>query len=327
MDLDNIAPGPDLDKIDLSTADRGDNLPSPEPVKPAPTTEPAEPESEGAEAEGAAEADAAAAEDEPPRDEKGRFAGKDAKIPKARFDEAVGKEREAREAAERRAAELERQLQERARTQETSAKVEELEAQISALEKKHADLLLDGDSEGAAALMRQIRHAERQIARAEAVAETQRHMTQTLEAERVETVIARMEADFPQFNPQSEQYDQDLVELVLTKQRSLIEREGMSPSKALERAGKDVAERFLVERQEQGERAGLGKAESQTDRKAAQVQKNLDTQKRQAPSMKDAGLDSDKAGIQGKVDVTKLTAEEFAALPESTKAKLRGDVL
>lgn len=324
MDLDNIAPGPDLDKIDLSTADRGDNLPSPEPVKPAATPEPAEPESEGAEAEAEPEAPAG---EETPRDEKGRFAGKDAKIPKARFDEAVGKEREAREAAERRAAELERQLQERARTQETSAKVEQLEAQISALEKQHADLLLDGDSEGAAALMRQIRHAERQIARAEAVAETQRHMTQTLEAERVETVIARMEADFPQFNPQSEQYDQDLVELVLTKQRSLIEREGMSPSKALERAGKDVAERFLVERQEQGERAGLGKAESQTDRKAAQVQKNLDTQKRQAPSMKDSGLDSDKAGIQGKVDVTKLTAEEFAALPESTKAKLRGDVL
>lgn len=320
LDMDDITPGPDLDKIDLSAADRGDNLGDPE-LTPELTTEPQDnPEGEG-------KGEPQVEPEEAPRDEKGRFAVKDAKIPKDRFDEAVGKEREAREAAERRAAELERQLQERARTQETSTKVEELEAHISALEKQHADLLLDGESEGAAALMRQIRHAERQIARAEAVAETQRHMTQTLEAERVETVIARMEADFPQFNPQSEQYDQDLVELVLTKQRSLIEREGMPPSKALERAGKDVAERFLVERQEQGERAGLGKAESQTDRKTAQVQKNLDTQKRQAPSMKDSGLDSDKAGMQGKVDVTKLTAEEFAALPESTKAKLRGDVL
>lgn len=308
----------DDENVDLSKADRGDEgLEFPE-----------DPE-EGNEAPEASgdEGDEGTAEEQG-RDEKGRFTS-GPKIPKARFDEAVGKEREAREAAERKAAELERQLNERTKTQETSTKLEELEAQVSELERKHADMLLDGDSEGAAKIMREIRHTERQIARTEIANETQNHLNRTLEAERVEAVVARLEADVPEFNPQSEVYDQELVELVLSKQSNLISREGLSPSRALERAGQDVRARFLSGKDEgEGEaRTGLGKAGEQADRKAAQVQKNLDTQKRQAPSMKDSGMDSDKAGMQGKIDVTKLTSEEFAALPESTKAKLRGDML
>jgi hypothetical protein len=58
-----------------------------------------------------------------------------------------------------------------------------------------------------------------------------------------------------------------------------------------------------------------------------QVKKNLDTQARQPASMRDVGMDSDKAGVKGDIDVSKLSADEFAALPESTKAKLRGDLL
>lgn len=318
--VDNVA---DDEALDLSKADRGDELVFPE-------DEPAEPaegaEAEGAEGEGEGEDEGSEDGGEQARDEKGRFAS-GPKIPKARFDEAVGKEREAREAAERKAAELERQLNERTKTEETSTKLEELEGKVSELERQHADMLLDGDSEGAAKIMREIRHAERQIARAEIANETQNHVSRTLEAERVEAAVARLEADTPQFNPQSEEYDQDLVDLVLSKQRSLIEREGLSPSRALERAGEDVRSRFLSQKSEEGEQAGLGKAGTAEDRRAAQVKKNLDTQKRQAPSMKDSGMDSDKAGVQGKVEVAKLTDEEFAALPESTKAKLRGDML
>jgi hypothetical protein len=70
-------------------------------------------------------------------------------------------------------------------------------------------------------------------------------------------------------------------------------------------------------------KAGLGAAAAGHD----QVSKNLATDKAQPASLHNAGLDSDKAGINGKVDITKLTADEYAALPESTKAKLRGDVL
>lgn len=315
-----VAPGPDISNLDLSKADRGDNIP--EAAKPVEAEEPEVEKAEGEDVGGEVEPQA-----EPARDEKGRFKGDGAKIPKARFDEAVGKEREAREAAERRAAELERQLAERSKAVENNAKIEELETQIASLEKKHAELLLDGDGEAAAQIMREIRHAERRIAKEEAVAETSTHIARTLEAERVEATVARLEADYDQFNPQSENYDQDLVELVLSKQKQLIEQQGLAPSKALEKAGRDVAARFLTQGEPVADPKGLAAGKVATDRRAEQVVKNLDTQKRQTPSMKDAGMDSDAAGIKDKIDVSKLTAEEFAALPEATKAKLRGDSL
>ena len=73
------------------------------------------------------------------------------------------------------------------------------------------------------------------------------------------------------------------------------------------------------------EKQGL---KNESDRKQEQVAKNLDTAKRQPASMKDVGLDSDKAGMSSNLpDISKLSAEEFDALPESTKARMRGDIL
>ena len=337
MDMDNLGSAPDIENFDASKMDRGDSIVAPEPPvedKPDDKVEDIfEGKEEGAEAaeeaaeEGekgeVAEEEEAAESDEKPRDEKGRFKA-EAKIPKSRFDEAVGKEREAREAAERRAAELERQLkageQQAVRTQE----IEKIEADIAALEEKHADLLLDGNAKEAAAVMKEIRMAERQIARAEADTLANQRITQTLEAQRFDTVVARIEADHPQFNPESESYDADLVELVLTKQQSLMRSQGLSPSAAMEKAAKDVSERFLKQPEPVEEPKGLGK-QAAADRKAEQLKKNLDTAKKQPASMKESGIDSDKAGQTSTIDVMSMTQDEFAALPASTLAKLRGD--
>ena len=57
------------------------------------------------------------------------------------------------------------------------------------------------------------------------------------------------------------------------------------------------------------------------------VEKSLATQNAQPSTMRDAGMDSDKLGKTGLPDVGKLTVEEYAALPESTRARLRGDYL
>ena len=72
---------------------------------------------------------------------------------------------------------------------------------------------------------------------------------------------------------------------------------------------------------------GLAAGKVAQDRKQAQVEKNVDTAKRQPASMKETGIDSDKAGVTAKVDYTKLTAEEREALPAATRARLRGDDL
>ena len=265
MDMENLGSAPDIENFDPSTMDRGDSIEAPKVEEPV--EEPVEDkvEDQEPESEETPEEEPEAKEEEPedkPRDEKGRF---EARIPKSRFDEQVGKERAAREAAERRAAELERQLQQQARQEAQTAQVEEIETKISELESKHAELLLDGNSKEAAAVMKEIRLAERQIARAEADALADRRITQTLEAKTFDAVVARIEADYPQFNPESETYDADLVELVLTKQQSLMRSQGLTPSAAMEKAASDVAGRFLKQEEQKEDPKGLAAAKAAAD--------------------------------------------------------------
>lgn len=308
--------------MDQAAIDRGDFLPeeiealkTEAPVE-EPVVEKVAEEEAIEEAVGTPEEDKA---EEPARDEKGRFAG----IPKARFDEAVGKEREAREAAERRAVELERQLAERAQAQVKTEQTEELETRISEMEKQHAQFLLDGEAEKAAELMRSIRHTERQIARAEAQADARTTTSQILEAERFELAVAKLEADYSTLNPKSETYDPELVEMILDRQARLVQG-GMPPSQAITNATDFVMKR--VARDEAPAQQGLAAAKV-PDRKAEQVKKNLEVQAKQPPSMKDVGLDSDKLGEKAMPNVAQMTLEEFNALPATTKARLRGDML
>lgn len=327
LDMDNLGSAPDIDNIDISTLDKGDTLEALEEAlqdDPVPEKAPEPEAKELTEPEEAEEAEEAA-EEEQPRNEKGQFDKKEPRIPKSRFDEQVGKEREAREAAERRAAELERQLVERQQQERQSADVEAVEAKIGEMEKQYSQLLLDGEADKAAQIMSQIRKAERQIATTEAEARTAQRTTQILESERVELAIAQAESQFPQLNPESEEFDEQIVNFVLAEQQRLIKTQGLAPSKALGRAAESVMKRFAPQEQAAPQK-GLAKAAAE-DRKAEQVKKNLAASKSQPASMKDSGMDSDKAGASGLPDPTKMTSDEWAALPEATKARLRGDVL
>lgn len=301
------------DGSDLSGADRGDNLPDDE--APAPAAEAAEAAEEPAAEEPAAEAE----EDEPARDDKGRFAKKDEpRIPKSRFDEAVAKERQAREAAEARLREIEAAQAQVRRTED----VEKIEAQVAELEKQHQRLLIDGEVEKAAEIASQIRRTERQIQIAEAQNMTAAAKEQAREEIRMELTIEKLESEYPVLSPENENYDPELVEFILAKQRGLMERERMSPSKALARATTEVMKRFGAPAPAAESKGLTQKVE---DRKQAQVKKNLDAAARQPASTKEVGFDSDKAGEKALPDVSKMSYEEFDALPESTKAKLRGD--
>lgn len=259
-----------------------------------------------------------------PRDEKGKFTGKG--IPKERFDQAVNKERAAREAAEARAATLEAQLAERVATQQTQ-EIEKIEARVVDLEAQYGAALLDGNSEKAAELFRQIRHAERAIVRIEARDESRTATAQTLESDRIELAIAKLEADNSVLNPNSEDYNEPLVNFVLAEQSRLMKTEQLSPSRALQKAATEILERFGPKAAVQAEEP-QGLAKLQGERKAAAVKKNLAAQAAQPGSMRDVGLDSDKAGLVSKIpDINKLSREEYAALPAATRARMRGDNL
>jgi hypothetical protein len=249
--------------------------------------------------------------EEKPRDEDGKF------IPKGVFDNRLRSEREAREAAERRAQELEAQLGQVSRTED----VAKMEEKIVSLEKQHAKLLLDGEHEKAAETMRDIRLTERQVAIQQASHMSSQAKDQAREEIRMELAIERLESSHPELNPQHESYNQELVDDVLGWQQVLIQRNRLPPAAALTKAVEKVMSKGAPV--PEGPKAGLAAA----SRKDDQITKNLATDKAQPPSMKDAGMDSDKTGVTGVPKMSDLTPDQYDALPDSTKAKLRGDIV
>lgn len=293
--------GVDIDAVNLENADRGDN-----------------PELDEPQVEAAAEKETEGESEKSERDGKGRFMPK---IPKARFDEAVGKERDAREAAEKRAAELEAELAQRDADKKILEDEEAFEAKIDELSVKHAELLLEGDTSQANKLMREIRKLERDRISREVEARSMMNLRNSLEEERLNSVIKEIEKAHPELDPNNKDiYDEYMVKVILGDFNQMVSQ-GTSRPQAMQQA---VDRAYAYFNRTSAQNQGLSKKE---DRRASQIEKNLDTKRRQPPNMRDTGLDSDKIGAAQNIDVTKLSQEEFNALPEATIKKLRGDSL
>ena len=343
MDIDNLGPGPDLDSIDISKLDRGDSLDTDPPVDEKKVDEPPVDEQKADEPPVDEPPVDEQKADEPksegtPRDASGKFVKKERAvpdyIPKDRFDEAVNKEREAREAAEKRAAEAEARLREREQAAavraERSSKIAELDAQIDALEAQRYDAIMDGEKDRVAELNKNIRDLYRQVAKLEAQEESSAIINETLEKERMQAIIARFEADYPELNPRSEMFDKDLIDMILPLQYAKVQQ-GMQPSAALVEAVEKVMQRVKAAKTAESD-AGLSNAHAATQtvtdaRRTEQVAKAIEASKKQPPTLQNVGADTDKAGEKGLPDVSRMTVEEFSALPEAIRARLRGDLL
>lgn len=261
-----------------------------------------------------------------PRAQDGKFAKRDkvdeeVKIPKSRFDNAVAKERARAEAAERRLAEIEAERGQIQRTVDIS-KAEQDVRDLRAQERK---ALLQGDDEKAAALSDQADRLNRQIAIAQAKDMSAADKSTALEEMRMELVVERIVEQYPELDEKSDAFDQDLVDEVNDKQVGLMARQRMSPSKALAEAVRYVMRNRAAESvDEKGKALGA----PVKGRKEAAVAKNLDAARRQPASTHLIGADSDKFGQTAKLpSAGDMTFEEFSALPEKTKAQMRGDYL
>lgn len=278
-------------------------------------------------------------EEDQPRGPDGKFAKKDdgqpadQRIPKARFDEAVNKERERAEAAERRLAELEARLTKSEPTKPTvdprTAEVDTLDSKIVELHSKRDGFLADGNAEKASELLREIRAEERKLMRLEAemIAEEKagRATSQASEESLVDGVVATLESTYEVLRKGSETYNERMIDLVVAEQQRLMAT-GLSPSKALLKAGTDIME-LVGQKKTTDETKGEAKGEDLKEaRRKEALAKNIDTAKRQPGSLKDVGLDSNAAGAKSaNLEVDKMTDKEFAALSEEQLAKMRGD--
>lgn len=247
-----------------------------------------------------------------PRDDKGRF------IPKERFDEAVKKERSEKEQLQARLKEFEEKEAQR----NVAADFAEAQKQIREMIKQHTSLLADGELDKASDLMEKILEMQSEIADRKAEAKALAAKDRAKEEVRYDATVARLEADYPQINPDAEEFDKAAVRRVQAYMTGLMQTERMSPSQAL----KEAVETILGPVKKADTAADKKTEDLSLRRKEEAVRKAMDAKSKQPASTKDVGLDHDKQG--GPMDasaVMKMSWEEFVKLPESKLAELRGD--
>lgn len=262
----------------------------------------------------------------PARDEKGKFVKKehDTVIPKARFDEAVRRERERAEVAERELQAIREQQKQYARGADIEAAVEH----VKGLRAQQNKALIAGDDAKATELANEIDRLNLFIANENSSSKTAQAKEETREQIRWEMTIEAIYAKYPELNDEesNDAFDQDLTDEVADAVTGIMRRERLPRSAALVKAVERVmSRRAPPATADDGERKGLDRGPEQ-DRKKAAVAKNLDAAGRQPASTKRVGADSDRHGQTSQLPaVTEMSYEEFSALPEATRAKLRGD--
>ena len=239
-------------------------------------------------------------------------------IPKHRFDFAQQKRRE----AEERAAALEAELARLKASQPAAgpSPQEQFETRLTELDIEIEKARLDGDAKLAAQLVGQQRALERRRTEwlAEQTGETAAQ--RATEQSKLDSIITQLEETYPQFVEGDPEYNKEMVEQVLDLHSAYLAK-GDRPSQAMAKASSLVLRLngLLTDSEVTTE---VAKAAART----TNVKKNVEAAKKTPPPLDKAGLDSDKAGVKRKLDLSQMSIEEYERLGESRDlAEARGD--
>ena len=263
-----------------------------------------------AEAEAEAEAEPEAALEEPEVEEK---PASKKMVPKARLDEVLNKQKA-----------LQKQIDDMKAAQAPAAEAPE-EFDFGAKELEYQNLLLDGEAEKAAQLRADIRQAERVQIEYEMTQKMSDTVSNNHQATALQQAATTLEAEFPMFDQRSSQYDEAMTQEVIELRDAFIIK-GENPVAALSKAAKFViSENGLVDiAPALSSTTAPATNQDEVAKKRAQVSKKLSAASAQPPEMQGEGTATrtDKA-----LDVSNMTEDEFAALPEATLKRLRGDIM
>lgn len=246
--------------------------------------------------------------------------GKAKMVPHARFNEV--NETLKSERAER--LRLEEELA-RARGQvpakEEPAKDELKPYDFDAAEDRYNDAILNGDTEQAKAIRREIRkeeqaHFERAAEEKAAAAYDARRQQDVQQAAQSALQAAAAEAyeAYPFLDEKGEAPNVDAIDMVVAV-RDANMRKGMEPAEALRKAVAKVGPMYSGKKPPEG-----GEEERRSAREKV-IERNLEREKKIPP--RDQGL-GERSRV---IDYGKLSEEEFDALPETEKRRARGDFL
>jgi hypothetical protein len=207
----------------------------------------------------------------------------------------------------------------------------DFDAEITTAEEQLAAALEDNDTTKVLEATRAIRAIERAQynQRFEELSKADQTTQAQLADRAFEEALDSVERELPQIDPNSEQFDQIKQTLVQDLVRS-YEAQGYASEDALLKA----AAMAFPESEFGRSLLGLESAEKEevAETKAPAPPRKLADKVAAAASTppninKAGGASSDKAGLTSEVDVAQLSDEEFDALPERTRARMRGDTV
>ena len=235
---------------------------------------------------------------------------KDIRIPKSRFDEAVGKEREKVKAAEERAAWLESQINKLIELQANkgSEKVEQIEEQaadVDDLEAEYVNKILEGEVDEAKKIRKQINQIqEKRIS--SLLEETKKNAKEEArnlsEQEKFDIAVQKSVVEYPFLDPDHETYNEELVIDINALSKGYVQS-GTSSAQALEKAVKKLAEPY---------KKSLEKPKKSTTKKTTQREaQKADKKAKQPPNTKSGKV---KSLTPDDIDWDNMSEAEFDKL-------------
>ena len=242
------------------------------------------------------------------------------RIPKARFDEAVNRERERAEAAERRAAELEAAMQER-QAAAAAGQFQQARQTLAQLQDKYEELLVDGMRDEARQVRMQIEAAREQLQEARVAQMAEEARTRTLTTIKYETTLANIEGQYPELNPDNpETYSEAHANEVARLMQGFMAT-GTDNITAL----KDAVRYVMGAPAARPNRAAAPAARAPAADRAVAAREKAAAAAARQPQPTDLGGRTSAAPTP--VPLSKMSPQQFAKLDEAALSKLRGDDL
>lgn len=241
------------------------------------------------------------------------------KVPYHRMRAAI----EARRQAEQEAEELRRQLKALEGSKGQPDPIKERADQLDALYEEVEQLRADGKAKDAAKIQRQIDTIKDEISeiKADKIATQKSYQAATRAA--YEAFVEEVEMKIPMLNPDNESvFDEGLYDEVRSLTQDFIESKRYNPKAALQKALSLLIDEDVLTGKP-SKKAEEVKLDVATQRKAAAVKKAVETSKKSGAALGNVGKDSKSLGI----DIKSMSQEDFEKLPETTQARLRGDLL
>tara|TARA_R100001082_G_scaffold86258_1_gene52833 strand:+ start:1057 stop:2112 length:1056 start_codon:yes stop_codon:yes gene_type:complete len=239
-------------------------------------------------------------------------------VPKSRLDEVLAKQRK-----------LQEQLDALTVEKETVPSEPVPEAyDFDSKELEYQEHVLNGETDKAVALRKEIRAAEKTQLEFEMGQKFNQYTDQSQQLQALQKAAIEMETQYPVFDKNSDTFNEDYTNEVIQLRDAFVSQ-GNDVVEALQKAVTYVVKTNDIETISETSTLDAPapkqttKTTDQVAKKRKEVSKKLKAAETQPPDMPG---ESSSAHGEKVVDISSMTDDEFNALPEATLKRLRGDI-